>query len=167
MAAQETPDADPELQTNAYWRTQMSVRRAARKLSQEKLARTVGTHQSMIFDIENGHVTSSKFILPICRALGIAPPTHLLSAEQRRWSRLGHRLQEIDPAEFSDVMALVASRVARVDGQEPPEDAPPPSEPQRTAPVVDKPTLTPPRTKSKADRTSDESPADRVDPKRR
>lgn len=93
----------------------MIAARKAKKLTQGELGVKVGlpsaTAQAMISQIETGAVNASKFVLPICKALRIPPPMHFISAEQRAWSKLGHRLEEVDEKQFAQVMSMIATIV--------------------------------------------------------
>jgi DNA-binding XRE family transcriptional regulator len=100
----DTAEERPELATNAEWRAEMVAARERKNMTQAELARLVGASQPNITDIEKGNVGASSFVLPICRLLKIAPPSHLLSPEQRRWSNIGHRLQDEAPARFIATM---------------------------------------------------------------
>lgn len=103
----EIDDERPELPTNAEWRTDMLETRKRKRIDQAQLAQKVGTEQPQISAVETGAVGTSRLVMPICRALGIAPPSHLMRPEQRHWSRLGHRLQELAPAQFRHHVASV------------------------------------------------------------
>lgn len=94
----------------------MARRRKDLDLTQLELASRVGTSQNMISNIESGGVTSSKFVLPICRALSIPPPMFFESEDQKSWSQLGHVLRGKSMKKFKLAMALVESMV---DDEEP------------------------------------------------
>lgn len=91
------------------------VRRRKEVMTQAELAMRVGTSQNMISNIESGNVTSSKFILPICRVLSIPPPMFFESDEQKAWSQLGHVLRGKSMKKFKLAMALVESMVSDED----------------------------------------------------
>ena len=97
-------------------------------LTQKELGGRVGTSQAMISLIESGEVGSSEFILPICGVLGIPPPMHFDSEDQKVWSQLGHVLRHKSMRKFQRAMALVASMVEDDDADEKPanDDAPAP-----------------------------------------
>lgn len=80
-------------------------------MTQAELAGRVGTSQNMISNLENGNVTSSSFVLPICRALSIPPPMFFESEDQKNWSQLGHVLRGKSMKKFKLAMALVESMV--------------------------------------------------------
>lgn len=85
--------------------------RKAKHLTQEQVGARVGTSQNIISLIESGDVESSSYILPICKYLGIAPPQHHASEDQRQWSRLGHMLAVQSPRQFARALALVQSMI--------------------------------------------------------
>lgn len=91
----------PELPTNEHWRELMKRARLQPRppdypkgITQQQLADMVGTSQVMISLIESGEVSSSKFIKPICQALGnIPPPEHFADELNRRWAKFGQMLR--------------------------------------------------------------------------
>lgn len=107
-----------EIATTPEWREDMVEARKRRGMGQEELGFRV-THkhnqQGAISQIETGGIRASALVLPICAELRIPPPMHYISASQRDWAKLGHRLEELDPAQFTAVTALIASMVERAD----------------------------------------------------
>lgn len=101
----------PELATNEEWRSTMRRARADRTWTQVELGRRVGTSQNMISLIESGEVTSSQFILPICRALSIPPPMFFEDEDDRTWIQLGRLLRRRDMNVFRRALSLVESMV--------------------------------------------------------
>lgn len=85
----------------------MARARSDASMTQGELGRRVGTSQNMVSNIESGKVASSKFILPICKVLGIPPPMFFESEEQKAWSQLGHLLRRKSMKKFARAMALV------------------------------------------------------------
>lgn len=86
----------PELATNETWRGIMRRARLTPRepdyptgMTQKQLADLVDTSQVMISMIESGEVGSSKFILPICKALDIVVPEHFTDEVDRAWVELG------------------------------------------------------------------------------
>lgn len=100
-------DERPELATNERWREIMKKARKDHELSQEQLGAKVGCTQEMIWKIETGKSTSSEFILPICKHLGIAPPMHFVTDEQRRWDEIGTWARHRTPEQFAATMKML------------------------------------------------------------
>jgi transcriptional regulator with XRE-family HTH domain len=120
--------ADPdlvELATNQPWRDAMIARRKAKGMTQKQLSFLVGCKQPDISGIEAGPdkkgVGSSKFILKICKVLGLPPPLLFDSEVQRRWSELGHALEHENieqfranqPTDRDEISAARKSRAAK------------------------------------------------------
>ena len=57
------------------------------------LAVAIGTSQATISEIESGELKGSKFVLAICRKLGIAPPMMFEDQLERRWVEGGRKLR--------------------------------------------------------------------------
>ncbi len=81
-------DERPELATNKEWRDEMRRVRKSLSMSQQVLADAIDADQGDISKIETGEVGSSKYILPICKALGIEPPEHFVDENSRLWIRM-------------------------------------------------------------------------------
>lgn len=96
----------PELANNEEWRGIMARARKAHGMSQDDLAAKVGVSQVMISKLENTQ-TSSTYIMRICRVLGIQPPEHYESEEQKNWSNLGRVLRARKPEQYRRALALV------------------------------------------------------------
>lgn len=92
-------------------------------LSQKELGARVNTSQNMISLIESGEVESSHFVIPICEVLGIPPPVHYESEEQRAWSELGHVLRHKSMKKFRAALELVKT-MAEDDDDVPSDSAP-------------------------------------------
>lgn len=123
---QPTEDETPELATNDEWRTIMVRARKDRGLSQEQLGDEVGATQVSISKIESGENSSSKFVLPICRTLGIPEPAHFADEQQREWSQLGHLLRHKSPGQYQAALRLLHSMAdAAEQGTTEAEPAPP------------------------------------------
>jgi|ERR1044071_5936945 transcriptional regulator with XRE-family HTH domain len=99
----------PELATSPEFRADMVRARKAKHWTQKQLGARVGTSQNIISLIESGEITSSGYVLPICKALGIAPPQFHENEEQKHWSQLGHLLSAKSPKQFRRALALVES----------------------------------------------------------
>lgn len=89
----------------------MIAARKAKGLTQKQVGARVGTSQNIVSLIESGEVGSSSYILPICKLLGVAPPQHHESEDQRLWSELGHLLRTKNKKQFRHALALVESMV--------------------------------------------------------
>lgn len=85
--------------------------RKEHKLTQAELAMRVGTSQNIVSLIESGGVSSSAFIMPICKVLKIPPPMHFEDDDQKSWSELGHMLRHRNMKQFRRAMALVQAMV--------------------------------------------------------
>lgn len=77
--------------------------------TQKTLGARVGTSQNIVSLIESGEVTSSSYIMPICKLLKIPPPMHFENEEDATWSQLGHLLRTKNMKQFRRAMALVES----------------------------------------------------------
>jgi transcriptional regulator with XRE-family HTH domain len=112
-----------EIATTPEWRKEMAAARRLEKFTQGELGVKVGipadSAQAMISQIETGAVSGSKFVLPICRVLGIPPPMHFITPAQRKWSTLGHRLEKASKVQFEQVLGLIESMLAGTEA--PPE----------------------------------------------
>lgn len=91
----------------------MVATRERKELTQSELATRIGTTQNTISLIESGESSSSRHILPICKVLRIPVPMHYVSAEQQRWAIAGHRLEEINPDQFQQVLSLVETMISQ------------------------------------------------------
>lgn len=112
------PESDPEVATTPEWRRDMKRARERLEITQKALAVRLGCKQAMVSQLENGTIRASKFVLPICRILAIAPPTHFMIEEQREWSRLGHLLQSGDREAFALELVGLRQAVARLEKAE-------------------------------------------------
>lgn len=150
--------------TNSEWRNLAVATRKAKKLSQDELGRRVGTSQNIISLIESGGVDSSQFVLPICRVLHIPAPMFFVNDAQRRWSIVGHRLEEVDPDQFAKALALFESMVPGAgsrDGTPPEPPTPAPAvKPKAKARSVGRANVGLPESASRALRAADETPAE-------
>lgn len=119
-------DPDPEMATNEEWRGIMVRARKDQNFTQAELGIRVGTSQNIISLIEAGEVTSSRFVLPICRVLKIPAPVHFESEAAKSWVQLGSLLRHKNMQQFEAMLAVVKTMVegdgAKADA--PPEDAP-------------------------------------------
>ena len=104
-------DPYPEIATNDEWRGIMRRRRKDLKLTQAELGGRVGTSQNIVSMIESGEVSSSKFIVPICRFLKIPVPQNFDSDEQKVWSELGHVLRNKNMKQYRRALALIEAMV--------------------------------------------------------
>lgn len=100
-------DPPPELATNEEWRAIMHRARKDQKLSQKELGARVGTSQNIVSLIESGEVTSSSYVLAICKVLKIPPPMHFDNEDDATWSQLGHLLRTRNMKQFRRALALV------------------------------------------------------------
>lgn len=100
-------------------------------MTQAELGGRVGTSQNMISNIESGQVTSSKFVLPICRTLSIPPPMFFESEDQKAWSQLGHVLRHKNMKQFRRAMALVEAMVEDEEAEAQASEGRPPEAPPR------------------------------------
>lgn len=96
------PSSDPEMAVTVEWCAEMRAARKARRVSQEVLARAVGTSQATISAIEKGvndqgGSVASDRVLAICRFLGIDPPVIGQSPMLVRWISVGRALEHRDP----------------------------------------------------------------------
>lgn len=89
--------------------------RKLKRLTQKQVGSRVGTSQAIVSMIESGEIESSRFILPICKLLGVAPPQHHENEEQKQWSQLGHLLRTRNPRQFRRALALVESMLEEPD----------------------------------------------------
>ena len=80
-------------------------------MTQKELGGRVGTSQNIISLIESGEVSSSTFVMPICRVLRIPPPMHFQDEDDATWSQLGHLLRTKNMKQFRRAMALVESMI--------------------------------------------------------
>lgn len=93
-----------EVPTTDYWRGVMRRSRkefrhddGRRGITQGDLAKLVGTSQPTISDIESGAQQQSRFVWPICVALGIPLPFLLIEDEwDERWMEVGRALRHRD-----------------------------------------------------------------------
>lgn len=121
VASTEIPEW-PELQTNEEWRGIMARARAAHNdMSQAELARRVGAEmgedapsQAAISKIEDGKVTSSRYIKAICVVLAIPLPQHFVDENDRAWSQLGHFLRARDPEAYKLELARLELQAKRL-----------------------------------------------------
>jgi len=104
-------DPSPELATNEEWRAIMVRARKDQGFTQKELGAKVKTSQNIISEIESGKVTSSGFILPICKVLKIPPPRHFESEDDATWSQLGHLLRTKNMKQFRRAMAMIEAMV--------------------------------------------------------
>lgn len=125
------PSDTPELATNEEWRGIMVRARKDAYMTQAELALRVGTSQNMISNLESGGVTSSKFVLPICRVLSIPPPMFFESEDQKLWSQLGHVLRGKNMKQFRRAMALVESMIEDEAPDQPQQNAAAEKQPTR------------------------------------
>lgn len=80
----------PELPTNAHWRSLMRRARADQGIGQLELGRKVGVSQNVISKIETGEQEASSAVVPISRALGIPLPFAMFADElDQRWYEAG------------------------------------------------------------------------------
>ena len=86
-------DQAAEVATDADWRALMQRERKAQGFTQKTLAVAIGTSQATISEIESGELKGSKFVLAICRKLGIAPPMMFEDQLERRWVEGGRKLR--------------------------------------------------------------------------
>lgn len=89
----------------------MVAARKAKGLTQKQVGARVATSQAIVSLIESGEIESSSYILPICRFLGIAPPQHYDSEDQKLWGELGYLLRTKNKKQFRRAMALVESMI--------------------------------------------------------
>lgn len=105
----------PKLATNDLWR---GIMRRARtndhKMTQGELAIAVGRvakgeppSQALISKIESGAIESSEYVMPICEVLGIAPPEHFVSEDDRDWARLGRLLRSKGMSTYKKWVSLL------------------------------------------------------------
>jgi transcriptional regulator with XRE-family HTH domain len=80
-------------------------------MSQADLGSRVGTSQNIISLLESGGIESSQFVIPICRALDISPPTFFETEEERTWWRLGRDLRAKNEAVFQSALSMIKSMV--------------------------------------------------------
>jgi transcriptional regulator with XRE-family HTH domain len=124
-------DERPEIATNETWRAIMvKARKDHDGMTQAQLGEKVGCSQVMIAKIETGASTSSEFIMPICRVLGIAPPMHYVAEWQRRWDEIGTWARHRTPEQFAATMQMLeatkqeldrADAAAKARAEEPPK----------------------------------------------
>lgn len=116
----------PELATNEEWRAIMVRARKDQDLTQKELGARVGTSQNIISLIESGEVSSSQYVMPICRVLKIPPPMHFSDDEQKAWSQLGHLLRTKNMKQFRRAMAMIEAMVEdEQDAEKPANDEAP------------------------------------------
>lgn len=100
-------------------------------MTQDQLAKRIGTSQNTISLIESGG--SSHLIPRICEVLNIPGPLYTWKPEQREWSVLGHELQELDEAMFTNVLNLIKGRLNQSSTETTPKAPPPP--PKKLKPI--------------------------------
>lgn len=99
--------AASDVPTTETWRGIMARARAARGLTQEHLAKAVGTSQPNISDIESGKTGASKFVPAISLALGIPNPAILVKDEfDERWIEAGRVLRARSMSRFRHYLAI-------------------------------------------------------------
>ena len=104
-------DPAPELTTNSEWRAIMIRARKEHELTQKELGAKVGTSQNIVSLIESGEVSSSQYVLPICKVLGIPPPRFFENEDDAAWSQLGHLLRTKNMKQFRRAMALIEAMI--------------------------------------------------------
>lgn len=103
-------------------------------LLQKELGAKIGTSQNTISMIESGEVSSSKYVLRICRILRIPPPQHVestLDADMQRWLERGQRLYAKDPEKLKQFLVLVEGMLGIDPNTEPEPPKPPPTRSRR------------------------------------
>jgi transcriptional regulator with XRE-family HTH domain len=98
----------------------MQRARKQAELSQKELGARVGTSQNIVSLIESGEVTSSSYILPICKVLKIPPPMHFENEDDALWSQIGHRLRTKNMKQFRRALALVEAMIDDEDDEQKP-----------------------------------------------
>lgn len=107
------PDEHPEMSTTDHWRGVMQRARKAHGLTQAQLGARVGVSQNVISGLEDGRVSSSKAVLPICSELDIPPPYALITDYQdQRWVDAGRVLRSRAPQVF-DTLLETAEKLAQ------------------------------------------------------
>jgi hypothetical protein len=66
----------------------------------------------VISQLETGGIRASASVLPICRELGIQPPTFFEHEDVRRWVLLGRQLRAKSDVVFQRALGMVESMVA-------------------------------------------------------
>ena len=101
----------PELAFDEEWRGIMVRARKEHGLSQDGLAKLVGSSQPLISKIESGLVGSSELVRPICDALSIPEPNNFANEDDRAWVQLGRLLRARNPEQYRRATSLVESMV--------------------------------------------------------
>lgn len=105
-------EGQQELGTTQEWRAKVVEARQQAGMTQRELATRVGTSQNMISLIESGEVSSSGFVLAICRVLKIAPPTFHEDEALKEWDEIGHLMAHRSERKFRLMLSMARELAA-------------------------------------------------------
>ncbi len=102
-----------DVPTTLWWRRLMKEKREALGMSQDELARQVGTSQATISGLETGKVTQSDVVPCVSVALGIALPFLPVEYdEQMDWDELGKALYRESPEKLLRLLEFLRADLA-------------------------------------------------------